>query len=306
MDWMTYLQTHIDEPMWPFAVLDHCAREGVATYGSADAYLDWLIDEVCHYGDTVAITRSLLMIAVSLIGGDFVTVLGKVRRFLEKRQPLPDQEDVEVLASEFGRYGHRLEFERMLDSIRRSREEMVDMGAPSDMNRIAIKPQENLDIRVFVSYSHNDKVYVGDSGVSLLKFLRGLERYGISFWWDRRLRGSDLWDDIIKEEMQKADIALVMVSQYFLDSPYCRNTEAVTFIERREKEGLKIFPVRLSKCDLSEEGWIKATQIVPREGRTLDYVRGRAAARTEVYADIWEDLLSVARDIAMSRKKASG
>ncbi len=83
-------------------------------------------------------------------------------------------------------------------------------------------------VQVFVSYSHQDDAYL--AGDSLLGFLKGLEKDGVSFWTDREIRPGESWDEVIKSRLQGADIALALVSQGFLDSEYCRNVEIEAFL----------------------------------------------------------------------------
>ncbi|MGH8579599.1 MAG: TIR domain-containing protein [Gammaproteobacteria bacterium] len=66
-------------------------------------------------------------------------------------------------------------------------------------------------VKVFVSYSHQDSAYL--EGDSLLGFLKGIEKDKIAFWTDCSIRPGDPWDNVIKANIQSADIALVLVSQ---------------------------------------------------------------------------------------------
>ena len=82
-------------------------------------------------------------------------------------------------------------------------------------------------IMILVTYSHADAPYLGKN--SLLGYLRGLEKDNVEFWTDREIKAGELWDDVIKAKIQEADIALVLVSQAFLDSDYCQNVGNPTF-----------------------------------------------------------------------------
>ena len=115
--------------------------------------------------------------------------------------------------------------------------------------------------KIFVSYSHRDKTYIREN--SLLGFLRGLENDGAEFWWDQRMTAGDTWDDEIRGQLLKADIALVLVSQWFLDSQYIRNVEVRAFLHRMREEALLIFPVILSACDWKRYGWLSRLQHLP-------------------------------------------
>jgi len=65
-------------------------------------------------------------------------------------------------------------------------------------------------VKVFVSYSHKDSQYLGDT--SLFGFIRGLEKDGAKFWVDTRLTAGEQWDDEIRTQLEQADIALMLVS----------------------------------------------------------------------------------------------
>jgi len=95
-----------------------------------------------------------------------------------------------------------------------------------------------MKIKVFVSHSHRDASYLAND--SLLGFIKGLEQEGVEFWWDRSLVAGDNWDDEIKSQIRESHIALVLVSQWFLDSAYCMKTEVSGFIEKCRDSGLII------------------------------------------------------------------
>lgn len=112
-----------------------------------------------------------------------------------------------------------------------------------------------MEVNIFVSYSHRDKSYLGRE--ELLGFLRGMEQDGeIRFWVDENLSGGIRWDDEIRGEISKAHIALVLVSQAFLDSAYCMDVELAAFLNQRRKEGLRIFPIILSPCEWERHSWL--------------------------------------------------
>jgi very-short-patch-repair endonuclease len=131
-------------------------------------------------------------------------------------------------------------------------------------------------VKVFVSYSHQDAEYLKDD--SLLGFLKGLEKDNVEFWDDRRIRPGELWDAVIKTNLQKADIALVLVSQAFLDSPYCQNIE----IEHCLAQQKHLFPIILSPCDWRRHAWPSSRQFLPGGDQTVEehYTEaGRSALR---------------------------
>jgi hypothetical protein len=146
-------------------------------------------------------------------------------------------------------------------------------------------------IRVFVSYSHSNSEYLGQNG--LLGFLRGLEPEGFEFWHDERLVAGDAWDASIRRSINDSDIALVLVSQAFLNSDYCKG-EVSAFLERRQREGLVIFPVIVSPCDWKSHGWLASTQFEPRNGQTIETHYQDQGSRHQLYLTILQQLRTIA------------
>lgn len=140
--------------------------------------------------------------------------------------------------------------------------------------------------RIFVCYSHHDAAYMADS--SLLGFLRGLENEGAKFWWDRSLQAGDVWDAAIRAELLQADVALVLVSQWLIDSRYVRDVEIRMLLERVELEGLVIVPIIVSACDWQRYGWLSSRQHLPKGGRTLAQHYNRPGAREVMFQEIRE------------------
>jgi hypothetical protein len=155
-------------------------------------------------------------------------------------------------------------------------------------------------VKVFVSYAHHDAKYVHEKDEpSLLAYVKGtLEREGFEFWWDRKLTAGDLWDEEIKAQLAAADIALVLVSQPFLNSKYCIEDEVKAFLEARKASGLVIFPVILSSCDWESHAWLKSTQFEPREGRTIEKDYRDRGERDELYLAILKQLRAKTTTIA--------
>jgi hypothetical protein len=179
--------------------------------------------------------------------------------------------------------------------------EMLD-----DVVRLVVAPirgQSNGDgesVRVFVSYSHHDQKYVSDDRGSLLSYLRGLADEGLSFWHDQRINAGSLWDGQIRRELVRADIALVLVSQEFLNSAYCKGVEVPAFIESRRERGLRILPIVLSPCDWQSHGWLSSTQALPGSGKTLERDYAAPGKRKELFLKILQALRQSANQVKSS------
>lgn len=156
-------------------------------------------------------------------------------------------------------------------------------------------------IRVFVSYSHQDKKYL-EKG-SLLGYISGsLEAEGFEFWYDKRIGAGEMWDEMIRNEIKRTDIALLLVSQAFLNSPFCKNVEVRQFLEKRRKAGLIIFPVILSPCDWESYEWLAHTQSIPGEGESISRHYTSVGKRYELFRKILVELRAHGRAIKAERK----
>jgi CHASE2 domain-containing sensor protein len=139
-------------------------------------------------------------------------------------------------------------------------------------------------IRVFVSYRHKaeDAGYMAE----ILDFLSGLRKEGIEFWTDQELRLGDRWDTKIKQSLANSDIALVLVSQAYLDSDYCINTEISSFLERQ----VTIMPIMLLPCEWQRHAWLSERQFLPSGGETLAEHYQDAGTRQRMFLEIRAEL----------------
>jgi len=176
-------------------------------------------------------------------------------------------------------------------------ERYLETGEQAKVNALPTARQ----IYIFVSYSHRDEAYVNESTKSVLTFLGGLEREGFVFWHDQKLYASELWDDRIKEELTRADIALILVSQHFLNSKYIRETEMPALLASRQMAGLSILPLMVSASDWQSYPWLVATQHVPRTG-TLATEYRNSGKRDELYLEV----LKTIRRIGAEKRTLSG
>ena len=99
---------------------------------------------------------------------------------------------------------------------------------------------------VFFSYSHADEELRNE----LEKHLAGLLRQGvITTWHDRRIGPGEELHGHIDQQLDAADIVLLLVSADFLASDYCYGVEMMRAMERHERAEARVIPVILRPCD---------------------------------------------------------
>ena len=153
--------------------------------------------------------------------------------------------------------------------------------------------------KVFIGYSHHDKRYLRED--SLLGFLKALENDElVEFWHDERITTGNLWSEEIQAEITETNIALLLVSQSFLNSSYIQNEEIPRFLEQRRNQGMIIFPIILSACDWKNHDWLKGTQFLPPDGKNIASDYGNKGKREELFLLILRDLRTQAKRIQNS------
>jgi hypothetical protein len=101
-------------------------------------------------------------------------------------------------------------------------------------------------IQVFCSYSHSDI----DFQRRLEKHLAALKRISaIELWYDNKITPGDNWRDGISENLEKADIILLLVSANFIASDYCYTVEMKRALELHESKQAISIPIIIKACD---------------------------------------------------------
>jgi len=131
---------------------------------------------------------------------------------------------------------------------------------------IASKPGANDDVvRIFVSYAREDRRWLDpDYRFSLIPFLiESLRRLNVAFWFDKELKPGDEFRQFIESEIDQSQIALLIVSQSFLNSEFIENREMPRIAERARLGKTIVVPVLVEPCDWSEYSFLADRQMVP-------------------------------------------
>jgi hypothetical protein len=103
--------------------------------------------------------------------------------------------------------------------------------------------------KVFVSYSHHDKVWLE----RLQIHLKPLERRGlIDRWDDTKLISGSRWRKEIENAIATAKVAVLLISADYLASEFIAKDELRPLLDSAEKKGMVILPVIVSPCLFTE------------------------------------------------------
>jgi tetratricopeptide (TPR) repeat protein len=146
-------------------------------------------------------------------------------------------------------------------------------------NELATAPA----IEIFYSYAHEDRVL----RQRLENHLKVLQRQGlIAQWTDRVIAPGTQWDREINEALDRAQIILFLLSEWFLASEYIDGVEMRRAFERAGGDGVRIIPVILRECLWRDDQRLAALEPLPHNRRPVAGWRDRAAAFAEVASGI--------------------
>ena len=118
---------------------------------------------------------------------------------------------------------------------------------------------------VFVSYAHRDGAFFEE----LSSHLTLLTRKGvINLWHESRIDAGADWAAAIEDQIQEAQIFLLLVSPDFLSSSYIREKELPRVLERDKQGGVWVLPVILRAC-LWQDSPIAGFQVLPSDGKPI-------------------------------------
>ena len=119
-------------------------------------------------------------------------------------------------------------------------------------------------INIFVSYANQ----AADRGMleEIITLLHPLIRdRKIEIWDDSKLRGGDHLHDRIKEEIENADMFLLLLSPDFLRSDYIYDKELPLIFKKGHPKHCPVIPVYLRYCTWEDDERISGKAIIPKK-----------------------------------------
>lgn len=154
--------------------------------------------------------------------------------------------------------------------------------------------------KIFVSYSHADTKHMDRLLVHLapLKSTADLE-----VWTDKQIAGGEAWAPAIDQAISDATLAIFLVTADFLNSDFITRKEVPALLQRRQKEGLRLYPILAKPCAWQAIQWLSAIQIRPTGAKPVWRSGGRYAE--DELARIVLELLAIIQ-LAIQAENAAG
>jgi hypothetical protein len=131
---------------------------------------------------------------------------------------------------------------------------------------------------IFYSYAHEDQHLCQ----RLMVHLSSLRRDGlIADWVDRDILPGQDWANEINENINKADIILLLISADFIYSDYCYGKEMKRALERQAAGEAIVIPIILRPTDWSHSPF-SFLQALPSQGKPITSWSDRDSALLDV------------------------
>ena len=119
---------------------------------------------------------------------------------------------------------------------------------------------------VFISYSHRDEEWkellVRHLGVIL-------DRATVEVWDDIRIPAGSRWEQELRDAMNQARVAVLLISANYLSSDYVRQVEVPELLNRSQNDGLILLPILVRPCAWKTVQWLAEREVLPGQGRAL-------------------------------------
>lgn len=149
-------------------------------------------------------------------------------------------------------------------------------------NKSSITSRSN-QVNIFISYAHADIKWLN----RLKIHLKALGRLcnNVAYWEDTQINTGDKWRSEINDAIDRANVAILLVSADFLASDFIANNELPPLLKKAEMKGCRIMPLIVAPCtfELSD---LSCYQAVNSPETSLTDLGTNEAAIERVYLDL--------------------
>lgn len=126
--------------------------------------------------------------------------------------------------------------------------------------------------KIFICYSQKDTKDRQRLETHLKVFVKQGQ---LDFWSDEQINAGKDWDPEILLSINESNAAILLISTDFLSSDYIQDKELPLIFQKRQNEGMKVFPFILFPCNWQEHKTIPKINARPKSGKPLSSFRGK-------------------------------
>jgi hypothetical protein len=149
-------------------------------------------------------------------------------------------------------------------------------------------------LRLMCSYAHEDAELLD----RLRRALATLQRQGlIELWDDQRVLAGDVWERGVHQNLDQAEVIILLISQDFISSDYCYEKELPRALERHDQGTARVIPVIVRDVD-----W-QGTEFEKRKIKALPH-DGKPVRSWPDQDQAWADVARGVRQVVEKTKAA--
>jgi hypothetical protein len=119
-----------------------------------------------------------------------------------------------------------------------------------------------------------------------MEHLAPMRRRGLfEAWTDHKLLAGESFDEKIREELQSADLILLLVSPSFVQSDYCHDIELLQALKRHKRGTARVVPIIVRPVDVSGLPFAKLLML-PKGAKPITKWRSRDEAWVNVVTEL--------------------
>jgi mRNA-degrading endonuclease RelE of RelBE toxin-antitoxin system len=123
-----------------------------------------------------------------------------------------------------------------------------------------VAPQVSVTKPVFISYSHKDAEWLD----RLKTYLEPLENNNlIRVWDDTEIRPGAEWLPEIRKALGSARVAVLLITQNFLNSPFIKTMELPALLDAASKQGCVIFWIPIRRSNIADTPLARFQAAIP-------------------------------------------
>ncbi len=122
--------------------------------------------------------------------------------------------------------------------------------------------------KVFICYAHEDEKYL-----DLL--LKHFDHDLLDVWSDKRIEGSEHWEEEIQKALDSANCGILILSASFFNSRFIKDIELQRLLQNQYEKNTHLLPVLAEHCNIDKYVWISKKEVLPKGFKAIENIKPR-------------------------------